>query len=465
MALKTVEDALASHSGYNHVAFKVTGVDTFVVLLDNGFVTGAYANNARFDLSTRAGFSTDAAIAQASADVNALNVVLAARQDLLTDWKENYLISTIADLAEVDDDAIEVNATNESLQNFETDLSIEPVDLDTLFNAVEQELNARNEERELLGFTDEEQENIGFELAGDDFTPKNDAQNFVRLACGSQLSIAQTLGYSAGFYLSEIYDAIVDLAKEGLITLAKLTANGYGDKVLIAAMRPEQTDPDQNSLAYLDAERADGQDQAHAEDLLREGQAGDDEEEPVEPTEESQPLEVPELPSFNLDLASADDNAEETEETEEKTEEEPKEEPADDNDQQVENETTYEEEATPTVEDTPSDVISLVNAVSKARDTLADLKAKKQEVDGKIADLPVEEAEEIDKQINSMKEDRTELDEQIEELRQKKADLDEKIADARSHKAELEEELSHRDEYEAESADLKSKIEALAEVL
>ena len=462
MALKTVEDALASHSGYNHVAFKVAGVDTFVVLLDNGFVTGAYANNARFDLSTRAGFSTDAAIAQASADVNALNVVLAARQDLLTDWKENYLISTIADLAEVDDDAIEVNATNESLQNFETDLSIEPVDLDTLFNSVEQELNARNEERELLGFTDEEQESIGFELAGDDFTPKNDAQNFVRLACGSQLSIAQTLGYSTGFYLSEIYDAIVDLAREGLIILAKLTANGYGDKVLIAAMRPEQTDPDQNSLAYLDAERPDGQDQAHAEDLLREVQAGDDEE---KPDEESQYLEVPELPSFNLDLASADDdNADETDNTDE-TEEKTEEEPTDANDQPVENETTYEEEATPTVDDTPYDVISLVNAVSKARDTLADLKAKKQEVDGKIADLPVEEAEEIDKQINSMKEDRTELDEQIEELRQKKADLDEKIADARSHKAELEEELSHRDEYEAESADLKSKIEALAEVL
>ena len=460
MALKTVEDALASHSGYNHVAFKVAGADTFVVLLDNGFVTGAYANNARFDMSTRAGFSTDAVISQASSDVNALNVVLAARQDLLTDWKENYLISTIADLSEVDDDAIEVNATNESLQNFETDLSVDPVDLDTLFNAVEQELNARNEERELLGFTDEEQENIGFELAGDDFTPKNDAQNFVRLACGSQLSIAQTLGYSAGFYLSEIYDAIVDLAREGLITLAKLTANGYGDKVLIAAMRPEQTDPDQNSLAYLDAERADGQDQAHAEDLLREVQAGDDDEEkPAEPAEELQPLEVPELPSFNLDLASVDDDN--ADETEEKTEEEP----ADANDQPVENETTYEEEATPAADDTPSDVISLVNAVSKARDTLADLKAKKQEVDGKIADLPVEEAEEIDKQVNSMKEDRTELDEQIEELRQKKADLDEKIADARSHKAELEEELSHRDEYEAESADLKSKIEALAEVL
>lgn len=462
MALKTVEDALASHSGYNHVAFKVAGGDTFVVLLDNGLVTGAYANNARFDLSTRAGFSTDTEIAQASADINALNVILAARQDLLTDWKENYLVSTIADLAEIDDDAIEINATNEGSQDFEVALSVDPVDLDTLVNAVAQELNERNEERELLGFTYEEQENIGFELAGEDFTPKNDAQNFVRLACGSQLSIAQALGYSSGFYLSEIYGAIVDLAQKGLITLAQLTANGYGDKVLIAAMRPEQTDPEQNSLAYLDAERADGQDQARAEDLLREGQdTTEEEEEPVEPVEEQKPLDVPELPSFNLDLASGEDN------TEEKAEEEP----ADIYDQPVENETTYEEETAPTVEtnptveDAPSDVISLVNAVSKARETLADLKTQKREVDGKIADLPVEEAEEIDKQINSMKEDRTELDEQIEELRQKKADLDEKIADARARKAEIEEELSHRDEYEAESADLKSKIEALAEVL
>jgi len=482
MSINTVKDELSSRSGYDHVTFSVDGGDNYVVLLENGAVTGAYAVNDKFNLQQRAGFSLDQHVSGASIDANALKIELAAHPDVVANWHDSYTVNTIANLTEIDESAIHVTETNEPLRDDEVEIKIEPVDLDTLFQYAYDELQNRADARKSLGFTDEELEDIGFQAATPDgFKPQTDAENFVALACGQGLSINDTLSFSNGFYLSEILKAVVDLAEDEKITLSKLDAgNNYTETVTIGSMRPEQTDPSTNSLAYLDAERNDGRDADSAADLYRDGEgiteADLEKPDDVQVEQPAALLNVPELPSFDLSTVSAhtdeaqDGGAQEVEVDQETADlfdqalpEDPEVTAAED---EAYAEPTEETDETAEAGDESLDSVdALVNAVSKAREALQSLKDQKAEVDSRLAGLPIEEAEEVSKQIASLKEDRAEIDEKIEALRQQKAQVDSDIADARARKAEIEEELSHKDELEAESSDLKNKIASLNAVL
>lgn len=482
MSINTVREELVSQPGYDHVTFSVDGGDNYVVLLDNGSVAGAYAVNDKFSLSQRAGFSLDPHISSASIDTNALKIELASHPGQVSEWLDSYTVSMIADLTQIDENAIHVTRTNEPPSDDELAVKIDPVDMDTLFSSVYNELENRAEAKKALGFTDEELDDIGVQSVDDDLRPQTDAENFVSLAAGQKLSINDTLAFSNGFYVSEILNTIVRLAEDEKITLARLDANGeYTETVIIGAMRPEQTDPSINSLAYLDAAREDGQDAHSAEDLYRDGEGITETEESQ--TADDQPaaeaetnLVVPDLPSFNM---SAVDHADEGEE-ENADEEEPitaddlaaevldpslPEDVADEVEEAA-GDAEREDEATETGADIDLETVdSLVNAVSKAREALQALKGQKAAVDSRLAGLPIEEEEEVSKQIASLKEDRAEIDEKIEQLRAQKAQIDSEIADARDRKAQIEEELSHKDELEAESRDLKAKIASLTEVL
>ena len=487
MSINTVREELSSRSGYDHVTFSVDGGDNYVVLLDHGNVSGAYAVNSKFNLTQRAGFSLDQHIASVSVDANALSIELASKPDVLAGWHDTYTVNTIADLTQIDENAIHVTETNEPLRDDEVAIKIEPVDLDTLFSGVYNELQDRAEAKKALGFTDDELDDIGFQAAAPDgFRPQTDAENFVALACGQGLSVNDTLSFSNGFYLSEILKAVVDLAEDGKITLSKLDANNqYTEPVTIGSMRPEQTDPATNSLAYLDAERNDGRDADSAADLYRDGEGITEDrstEAVAQPPESSElKLVVPDIPAFDMSAVSvepktgdsedasddvavtADDRASEMLDPTlpEDVAEEAKE---SENDSDCEDAKNEDEAATETDLDLDT-VDSLVNAVSKAREALQSLKDQKAAVDSRLAGLPIEEAEEVAKQISSLKEDRAEIDEKIEELRKQKAGIDSGIADARARKAEIEEELSHKDELEAESNDLRAKIASLNKVL
>lgn len=487
MSINTVREELSSRSGYDHVTFSVDGGDNYVVLLDHGNVSGAYAVNSKFNLTQRAGFSLDQHIASVSVDANALSIELASKPDVLAGWHDTYTVNTIADLTQIDENAIHVTETNEPLRDDEVAIKIEPVDLDTLFSSVYNELQDRADAKKALGFTDDELDDIGFQAAAPDgFRPQTDAENFVALACGQGLSVNDTLAFSNGFYLSEILKAVVDLAEDGKITLSKLDANNqYTEPVTIGSMRPEQTDPTTNSLAYLDAERNDGRDADSAADLYRDGEGITEDrstEAVAQPTEASElKLVVPDIPAFDMSAVSvepktgdsedvsddgdvdADDLASEMLDStlpEDVAEEAG--EAADDSDGE---DTKSEDEAATEAGVDLDTVDSLVNAVSKAREALQSLKDQKAAVDSRLAGLPIEEAEEVAKQISSLKEDRAEIDEKIEELRKQKAGIDSGIADARARKAEIEEELSHKDELEAESNDLRAKIASLNKVL
>lgn len=487
MSINTVREELSSRSGYDHVTFSVDGGDNYVVLLDHGNVSGAYAVNSKFNLTQRAGFSLDQHIASVSVDANALSIELASKPDVLAGWHDSYTVNTIADLTQIDENAIHVTETNEPLRDDEVAIKIEPVDLDTLFSSVYNELQDRADAKKALGFTDDELDDIGFQAAAlDGFRPQTDAENFVALACGQGLSVNDTLAFSNGFYLSEILKAVVDLAEDGKITLSKLDANNqYTEPVTIGSMRPEQTDPTTNSLAYLDAERNDGRDADSAADLYRDGEGITEDrsaEAVAQPTEASElNLVVPDIPAFDMSAVSVESKTGDSEDAsddgavtaddlasemldptlpEDVAEE--AEEAADDSD----GEDAVDEDEAATEAGIDLDTVdSLVNAVSKAREALQSLKDQKAAVDSRLAGLPIEEAEEVSKQIASLKEDRAEIDEKIEELRKQKAGIDSGIADARARKAEIEEELSHKDELEAESNDLRAKIASLNKVL
>lgn len=487
MSINTVREELSSRSGYDHVTFSVDGGDNYVVLLDHGDVSGAYAVNSKFNLTQRAGFSLDQHIASVSVDANALSIELASKPDVLAGWHDTYTVNTIADLTQIDENAIHVTETNEPLRDDEVAIKIEPVDLDTLFSGVYNELQDRADAKKALGFTDDELDDIGFQAAAPDgFRPQTDAENFVALACGQGLSVNDTLSFSNGFYLSEILKAVVDLAEDGKITLSKLDVNNqYTEPVTIGSMRPEQTDPATNSLAYLDAERNDGRDADSAADLYRDGEGITEDrstEAVAQPAEASElKLVVPDIPAFDMSAVSvepktgdsedasddgavtADDLASEMLDSTlpEDVAEEAREAEDDGDGEDAKNE----DEATTEADIDLDTVDSLVNAVSKAREALQSLKDQKAAVDSRLAGLPIEEAEEVAKQISSLKEDRAEIDEKIEELRKQKAGIDSGIADARARKAEIEEELSHKDELEAESNDLRAKIASLNKVL
>lgn len=482
MSINTVREELSSRSGYDHVAFSVDGGDNYVVLLDHGSIAGAYAVNNRFSLSQRAGFSLDQHVSSASIDTNALKIELASHPGQVEEWLDSYTVSMIADLTQIDENAIHVTGTNEPLRDDEIAVQIKPVDPDTLFNSVYEELENRADAKKALGFTDEELDDIGIQSVDDSLRPQTDAENFVALAAGQKLSINDALAFSNGFYISEILKTIVSLAEDEKITLARLDAsNEYTETVVIGSMRPEQADPAINSLAYLDAAREDGQDAHSAEDLYRDGegiteepQTADDQ--PAAPAETK--LVVPDLPSFDMSAVDHEEKGEEEDSDEEgpisaddlaaevldpSLPEDVAEEAGESAGDGARGDT--EDEAVPGDGIDLDTVDSLVTAVSKAREALQSLKDQKAAVDSRLAGLPIEEEEEVSKQIASLKEDRTEIDEKIERLREQKAQIDAEIADARDRKAQIEEELSHKDELEAESKDLKSKIASLTEVL
>lgn len=473
MSINTVREELVSQPGYDHVTFSVDGGDNYVVMLDDGKIAGAYAVNNRFSLSQRAGFSLDQHISSASIDTNALKIELASHTGLVAEWLDTYTVSMIADLTQIDENAIHVTRTNEPLRDDELAVKIDPVDMDTLFSSVYNELGNRAEAKKALGFTDEELDDIGVQSVDDSLRPKTDAENFVTLAAGQKLSINDTLAFSNGFYVSEILGTIVRLAEDEKITLARIDDSGeYAETVVIGSMRPEQTDPALNSLAYLDSAREDGQDANSAEGLYRDGEGIIEPEEPQaaddQPAVEAETnLVVPDLPSFDMSAVDhADEGEEENGDEEEITADDLAAEVLDPSLPEDVAEEAAGDEAAEAGADIDLDTVdSLVNAVSKAREALQALKDQKAAVDSRLAGLPIEEEEEVSKQIASLKEDRAEIDEKIEQLRAQKAQIDSEIADARDRKAQIEEELSHKDELEAESRDLKAKIASLTEVL
>lgn len=439
MTLKFLKDSLESTTA-NRLRFTTTNSGTFDVVFDDDHqVVGAFSSAKPFNKAQRAGFSTNNTIVNAAADTNALDVELAAHTDIFTEWRESYVVDTLANLAELGEgENITVDTVDDPISDVEREQLIEPIDVDSLLEPVMNELNARKEANKQLGLTGEQFEQFTLKLNDDDATVKRDEDNFVHLAASASIPLAAAFGYSSGFYYSTILNTIVNSVKNGVISVL----DGDGQEFTINALKPENTDPQQNSLAYLDSERPDGRDEENALQLSREGET--ELEEDRKEKSEAKKLVVPELPAFDLGA----------------TPEQPAEDKAHDDD------TTVLPPVLPQPVQTAEETVeSLADGVERARTFLATLKAEHADVTTQLKGLTETASKRLEKLITSLKEDRTEIDEQIEQLRDKKADIDVQIADTREKKAVVDERLSHKPELEAHAKELADKIKVLSDAL
>lgn len=441
MTLKFLKDSLESATA-ERLRFTAAERGTFDVVFDADHqVVGAFSSTKPFNKAQRAGFSTNDAIVNAAGDINALNVELAAHTDVYTEWCESYVVDTLANLAELEN--VTVEPVSDPISDVEREQLIEPIDVDSLLEAVAQELAARKEATVNLGLTAEQLESYTLQLNDDEAQVKHDEDNFVHLAASAKIPLESAFTYSSGFYYGRILNTIINSVKAG--TISVLDADGQ--EFTIAALRPENTDPAQNSLAYLDSERPDGRDEENAIQLSREGETELEED---RKKDEAKKLVVPELPAFDLGTTPEEQPAKESHDANE----------AHDDD------TTVIAPVLPasaqTVEET---VESLADGVERARVFLAQLKAEHADVTTQLKGLTETASKRLEKLITSLKEDRTEIDEQIEQLRDKKADIDVQIADTREKKAVVDERLSHKPELEAHAHELADKIKVLSDAL
>lgn len=350
------------------------------------------------------------------------------------------MVDTLANLAELgDDENITVDTIDDPISDVEREQLIEPIDVDSLVEPVMNELNARKEANKQLGLTDEQFEKFTLKLNDDDATVKRDEDNFVHLAASASIPLGSAFGYSSGFYYSAILNTIVNSVKAGVISVL----DGDGQEFTINALKPENTDPQQNSLAYLDSERPDGRDEENALQLSREGETELEED---RKKGEAKKFVVPELPAFDLGTTP--------------------EQPVEQLEEAHEDDTTVLPPVLPQPAQTAEETVeSLADGVERARTFLATLKAEHADVTAQLKGLTETASKRLEKLITSLKEDRTEIDEQIEQLRDKKADIDVQIADTREKKAVVDERLSHKPELEAHAHELADKIKVLSDAL
>lgn len=440
MTLKFLKDSLESATA-ERLRFTTAERGTFDVVFDADHqVVGAFSSTKPFNKAQRAGFSTNDAIVNAAGDINALNVELAAHTDVYTEWCESYVVDTLANLAELGDgENITTETVGDPISDVEREQLIEPIDVDSLLEAVAQELAARKEVTKNLGLTAEQLESYTLQLNDDEATVKHDEDNFVHLAASAKIPLESAFTYSSGFYYGRILSTIINSVKAGTISVV----DGDGQEFTIAALRPENTDPAQNSLAYLDSERPDGRDEENAIQLSREGETELEED---RKKDEAKKLVVPELPAFDLGTTP--------------------EQPAEPAEEAHEDDTTVLPPVLPQPAQTAEETVeSLADGVERARVFLAQLKAEHADVTAQLKGLTETASKRLEKLITSLKEDRTEIDEQIEQLRDKKADIDVQIADTREKKAVVDERLSHKPELEAHAHELADKIKVLSDAL
>jgi hypothetical protein len=463
----------------------------YVVLIKDGSIVGAYNTNNKFRANIRAGFSLDPEIVKTSLDPGALQIKLADDPETLADWRENYLTETLAELSKINDVGLTIETDTEPFTSNEESILIEPVSIEDIEYAVNDELNdieAANRRIGLNGLQD-----VTIKIIND-YTPSSDEQKFIYLATQTNgKSFNDILKFSNGFLLSKLLESAVALTLNGSIEFAEILSDGsVGEKVEISAEKPEPKVDGDSLSKYVDDTLDDGSDSKMAEAIINEGLQEEDY------PEHDQSNDIP-----IIDLPQTDD-AEQDEEVQEPAQVDHKDsdgqqydddlsvpvltpvdmnetvsvdqllpqEADEDNHEDTENADPDDDSEVESMLDKVVDtadhgdnVDELVSYVEHAKQKLVELKDRKEEVDSDINDLPVEEAAKIDKEIDSLKEDRLELDRRITDLRAQKSDIDSQISDARQRRSDVDEALSHKDELEAEQAELSDKISSLESVL
>lgn len=257
-----IQTIISKHPGFDHI--QVNNPDPtkppITIVVEDGKVTSMYDPTDPLNMTTRASFSTDPSIVAAinSGDSSLLEFKLGEADNLTGDWAEAYTVRLTSKIHDWDDPKTE--ALNRPARTVEANSQLQnPLNANQIDDVTDSELEAMTEARRNMGLTDDQLQHVGLSKTVDEFTdPQDDAEKFVQLACDSMIPLSEVLsGYSAGFYMSDLLNAIISLDHKGEVSVVELTQDEdgkiqYGE---IVPLRPQvEESPDDGEIGAYAAD-------------------------------------------------------------------------------------------------------------------------------------------------------------------------------------------------------------------
>lgn len=253
-----IQNIISKHPGFDHI--QVNNPDPtkppITIVVEDGKVTSMYDPTDPLNMTTRASFSTDPSIVAAinSGDSSLLEFKLGEADNLTGDWAEAYTVRLTSKIHDWDDPKTE--ALNRPARTVEANSQLQnPLNADQIDDVTDSETETMIETRRNMGLTDDQLQHVGLSKTVDKFTdPQDDAEKFVQLACDSMIPLSEVLsGYSAGFYMSDLLNAIIRLDHKGEVSVVELTQdeNGkpqYGEIVPLRPQVEESPDDDETGI-------------------------------------------------------------------------------------------------------------------------------------------------------------------------------------------------------------------------
>ena len=262
-----IQTIISKHPGFDHI--QVNNPDPtkppITIVVEDGKITSMYDPTDPLNMTTRASFSTDPDIVAAinSGDSSLLEFKLGEADNLTGDWAEAYTVRLTSKIHDWDDPKTE--ALNRPARTVEANSQLQnPLNANQIDDVTDSELEAMTEARRNMGLTDDQLQHVGLSKTVDEFTdPQDDAEKFVQLACDSMIPLSEVLsGYSAGFYMSDLLNAIISLDHKGEVSVVELTQDEdgkiqYGEIVPLQPQVEESPDDDETGAYAADNDEDD----------------------------------------------------------------------------------------------------------------------------------------------------------------------------------------------------------------
>lgn len=262
-----IQTIISKHPGFDHI--QVNNPDPtrppITIVVEDGKITSMYDPTDPLNMTTRASFSTDPSIVAAinSGDSSLLEFKLGEADNLTGDWAEAYTVRLTSKIHDWDDPKTE--ALNRPARTVEANSQLQnPLNANQIDDVTDSELEAMTEARRNMGLTDDQLQHVVLSKTVDEFTdPQDDAEKFVQLACDSMIPLSEVLsGYSAGFYMSDLLNAIISLNHKGEVSVVELTQDEdgkiqYGEIVPLQPQVEESPDDDETGAYAADNDEDD----------------------------------------------------------------------------------------------------------------------------------------------------------------------------------------------------------------